>query len=49
MLKKEEKERISLEEMAQDPWITCRGQEPCDWANDVEYVEFADPTEKQYN
>jgi len=38
MLKKDPKERITVEDLQYHPWITKNGEESCDWKNDVEYV-----------
>ena len=46
MLKKEPSERISVEDLQHHPWITKNGEETCDWANDVEYVKFEEPTQE---
>lgn len=47
MLHKDVKNRITLDEIASNEWITCNGSEPCDWASDVDYVEFADPNDEE--
>ena len=47
MLHKEPNQRITLEEIAEHKWITCNGTEPCDWANDVDFVEFEDPKNEE--
>ena len=49
MLKKVPSERITVIEMQEHPWITNVGKNPCSWSDDVNYVQFQDPTEEEMN
>lgn len=49
MLNKNPKERITMEEIQEHPWITLNGLRPCSWKNDANYVEFSDVKDEDFN
>ena len=49
MLNKNPKERITMDEIQEHPWITLNGLRPVSWKNDVNFVEFSDVKDEDFN